>query len=266
MYKNSDFLAGAFVIGAFALMLWATMIIGGHKGAFIEIFTGKENRILTVKFENISGLEVNHGVRVQGHKFGKVIKINLDKAGLLLVDVELNSPQFIYEGYNIEIKDESVLGGKAVYIDIGNKNGKQIQGLYTDNAPILNGKSGANLMAEGGNLLADNREDIRKIVLNVKEISEHIKAISVKANEGDGVVAKVLNDKELAENLKTTMANINLVVAKIKNGEGFLGKLISDDSLYKDVQKLIKDAQATLEDLREQAPITTFAGTIMGAF
>ena len=266
MYKNSDFLAGAFVIGAFVLMLWATMVLGGHKGAVLEIFTGKENRILVIQFENISGLEVNHGVRVQGHKFGKVVNINLDKAGLLLVSVELKSQQVIYEGYNIEIKDESVLGGKAVYIDLGNKNGKALEDLYTDKAPILKGKSGGNLMAEGGNILADNREDIRKIVLNIKDISEQIKAISAKANEGDGVVAKVLNDKELAENLKTTMANINIVVAKIKNGEGFLGKLISDDSLYKDVQKLIKDAQATLEDLREQAPITTFAGTIMGAF
>ena len=78
---------------------------------------------MVIQFENISGLEVNHGVRVQGHKFGKVVNINLDKAGLLLVSVELKSQQVIYEGYNIEIKDESVLGGKAVYIDLGNKNG-----------------------------------------------------------------------------------------------------------------------------------------------
>ena len=56
MYKNSDFIAGAFVIGAFILMLWATIILGGHKGAFLEFFTGKENRTLTIQFENISGL------------------------------------------------------------------------------------------------------------------------------------------------------------------------------------------------------------------
>ena len=266
MYKNTDFLAGVFVIGALVIMLWATMVLGGHQGALLEAFTGKENRVLTIQFENISGLEVNQDVRVQGHKFGKVVKITLDKAGLLLVDVELNNPQFIYEGYEIEIKDESVLGGKAVYINVGNKNGLQIENLYTEKAPILKGKSAGNLIAEGGNILAENREDVRAIVKNIKNISDQIKAISTKVNEGEGVLAKVLNDKELADNLKNSVANINTIFLKIRNGEGFIGKLVADDSLYREIQKLVKDAQAALEDLREQAPITTFAGTLMGAF
>ena len=42
--------------------------------------------------------------------------------------------------------------------------------------------------------------------------------------------------------------------------------MINEDGVYKDLQKLLKDAQEALEDMREQAPITTFAGTIMGAF
>lgn len=266
LYKNTDFLAGAFVVGAFVLMLWATIILGGHQGAIQEFFTGKENKTLTIQFENISGLEVNHAVKIQGHKFGKVVKIDLSKSGELLVDVELQQKVDIYEGYVIEIKEESVLGGKAVYVDIGKKDGKPIEFLYTNKAPKLKGKSAGNLMAEGGNILSDNREDIREIVKNIKEISEKIKAISNKANEGEGVVAKVLNDKQLAEEIKNSVSSINTILSKVKNGEGFLGKMINDDALYKDVQKLIKDAQSALEDLREQAPITTFAGTIMGAF
>ena len=266
MYRNSDFLAGAFVIGAFAMMLWATIVLGGHKGAFVAFFMGKENTTIKVQFENIGGLEVNQEVKVQGHKFGKVSSITPDKTGLLFVDLELNGQVNIYEKYSIEIKDESVLGGKAVYVNVGNKSGLQIENLYTDKAPILKGKAAESIMAIGGDILADNREDIRAIILNVKEISEKIKTLSAKANEGEGVIAKLLNDKELADNLKGAVSNINTIIAKIKNGEGTLGKMINEDGVYKDLQKLLKDAQEALEDMREQAPITTFAGTIMGAF
>lgn len=266
MYRNSDFLAGAFVIGAFILMLWATIILGGHEGKFIEIFTGKDNTLLRVQFENISGLEVNQEVKVQGHKYGKVTKIGLDKTGILLVELTLTSQQNIYEGYSIEIRDESVLGGKAVYINIGDKKGLQIENLYTEKAPILKGKSAENIMAIGGDILSDNREDIRLIVKNAKDISEKLKLFSLKANEGEGTIARLLNDKELASDLRNSVANINSIIAKVKNGEGFLGKLINEDHLYKEIHKLVKDAQEALEDMREQAPITTFAGTIMGAF
>ncbi len=266
MYKNSDFIAGIFVIVAFGIMLWATIILGGHQGAVKELFSGKEDKTLTIQFENISGLEVNHGVKVQGHKYGKVVKINLDKTGAILVDVELEKPVNIYETYFIEIKDESVLGGKAIYIDVGDKKGLPFENLYGDKRVMLKGKPSGNLMAEGGNILADNRADIREIIKNIKDVSEKIKSVSTKINEGDGAIAKILNDKELADNLKASVANINSILTKVKDGDGFLGKLINDDSLYKDIQKLIKDAQGALEDMREQAPITTFAGTIMGAF
>lgn len=266
MYKNSDFIAGIFVIVAFGIMLWATIILGGHQGAIKDMIIGKENHILTIQFDNISGLEVNHGVKVQGHKYGKVVKINLDKTGVILVEVELEKQVNIYENYFIEIKDESVLGGKAIYIDVGNKNGLQIENLYSNKKVVLKGKPSGNLMAEGGNILADNRADIREIVKNIKDISEKIKSVSSKVNEGEGTIAKIINDKELADNLKASVTNINTILAKVKNGEGFLGKLINDEGLYKDIQKLIKDAQNALEDMREQAPITTFAGTIMGAF
>ena len=48
-----------------------------------------------------------------------------------MVETTLNSKVNIYQGYSIEIKDESVLGGKAVYINVGNKNSLQIENLYT---------------------------------------------------------------------------------------------------------------------------------------
>lgn len=266
LYKNTDFLAGLFVLVAFTVMLWATVILGGHQGAIREFFAGKENKNLTIQFDNISGLEVNHAVKVQGHKFGKVVKIDLSENGELLVDVELQKRVNIYEDYSIDIKEESVLGGKAIYIDVGNKNKKPIEFLYTAKAPKLKGKAAGNLMAEGGNVLAENREDFREIIKNIKEISEKIKTIANKVNEGDGLLGRILNDKQLSDDIKTSVTNINTILSKTSKGEGLFGKLINDDGLYKDTQNIAKTAQPALKYFREQAPTTIFVCTILIAF
>ncbi|PCJ59734.1 MAG: hypothetical protein COA79_10030 [Planctomycetota bacterium] len=267
MYKTTDFLAGFFVIASMALTLWATIILGGHESALKELILGKEDTSLVVKFNKIAGLEVNHSVKVQGHEYGKVAKIELDpRDSTLLVELKLDRPIQVFEGYKIQITDESVLGGKAVYIDVGNKMGKKIESLYGKGRKNLVGVVSGNLMSEGGNILADNREDIRKIIKNIKQITDNIKEISVSVNEGNGIVSKLINDEEMGNHLKTSIADLNRIIGKVRKGEGFLGKLLTDETIFNDVKKLLKEAQTSLEDLREQAPITTFSGTLLGAF
>ncbi len=265
MYKTSDYLAGIFVLVSLALMLWITIVLGGHQSALKELFLGTKNSTLQISFEQVSGLELNHAVKVQGHKFGKVTNIFI-KENRVIVDAKLDDQVEIYENYKIEIKDESILGGKAVYIDLGSKVSPKIENMYTENATILEGKTAGNLMSEGGNLLSDNREDLREIIKNIKDITEKVKSVAEKVNTGDGIVARVINDKEMGDALKKGIADLQAMITKVKDGEGFLGRMINDDKLYKDIEKIIKEAQNALEDMREQAPITTFAGALMGAF
>lgn len=266
MYKTTDFLAGFFVIGSLALTLWATIILGGHESALKELILGKEDTSILVNFEKVAGLEVNHSVKVQGRDYGKVAKIDFNKDGTLLVELKLDKPVAIYKGYKIQITDESVLGGKSVYVDIGDKNNEKIKELYGKVKTKLTGTTSGNIMSEGGNILADNREDIRKIILNIKAITENIKTISSSVNQGNGIVSKLINDEEMGNNLKTSIADLNKIIGKVRNGEGFLGKLLTDETIFTDVKRLLKEAQTSLEDLREQAPITTFSGTLLGAF
>lgn len=266
MYKTSDYIAGIFVLVSLALMLWITIVLGGHQSALKEIIFGAKNTQLLIRFDQVAGLEVNHAVKVQGHKFGKVKEIKFDDKGFIIVEVKLEDKITIYEDYKIDIKDESILGGKAIYIEIGSKNKKELSNLFTDSPNVLTGTISGNLMAEGGNILSDNREDIRVIVKNIKDITQKIREISDKVNHGDGIVAKLINDKDMGDDLKKGVADLQAMIAKVKDGEGFLGKLINDDKLYREVEKIIKEAQNALEDMREQAPITTFAGTLMGAF
>jgi len=43
-------------------------------------------------------------------------------------------------------------------------------------------------------------------------------------------------------------------------------KMVKDEKLYNDIQSIVKEARATIDDFRETAPITTFSSIFFGAF
>lgn len=101
--------------------------------------------------------------------------------------------------------------------------------------------------------------DARTMMQNIDKVAKQI-------NEGQGVVSRLLNDKEMSQDLKDTMSNIRIVTDRLKNGEGTVGKLLADDELYKDIRRVVKSFSDSLEDTREQVPITTFTGLLFKAF
>ncbi|NLB56623.1 MAG: MCE family protein [Lentisphaerae bacterium] len=144
--------------------------------------------------------------------------------------------------------------------------------LYNDAAKIVN---------EIKTALVE-REMLKKIedaVANLNEISEKI-------NEGDGTLAKLINDPSLfdeaadtlaalkqlvadpslGENLSRSLANLKDITDKINEGEGTIARLINDEELYTEVKRLVTEARATVDDLRETSPLTTFSSIFFGAF
>ena len=49
-------------------------------------------------------------------------------------------------------------------------------------------------------------------------------------------------------------------------GKGSLGKLLADDSLYNEVDSLLHEGRAAIDDIRETSPITTFSSIFFGIF
>ena len=75
-----------------------------------------------------------------------------------------------------------------------------------------------------------------------------------------------LKDDKMAHDLKETIASLRVVAERLRKGEGTVGKLMADDTLYKEIRRLVKDFSDSLEDTREQVPITTFTNVIFSAF
>jgi phospholipid/cholesterol/gamma-HCH transport system substrate-binding protein len=67
-------------------------------------------------------------------------------------------------------------------------------------------------------------------------------------------------------NLYKTIKNIKDITAKINAGQGTLGKLVNENKVYNNADDLIKELRETMEDAREQAPITSFIRAALLAF
>ncbi len=78
------------------------------------------------------------------------------------------------------------------------------------------------------------------------------------------MVAQLIDDNR--ENLSAAIKNIRDFTDKINRGKGTLGKLINDDTIHSETSKMISELRDTIEDSREQAPITSFIRAALTAF
>ena len=45
-----------------------------------------------------------------------------------------------------------------------------------------------------------------------------------------------------------------------------LGRLVNDDGLYEQIEGIVEEARAALDDVRETSPVVTFTSIFFGAF
>ena len=71
---------------------------------------------------------------------------------------------------------------------------------------------------------------------------------------------------ENRDNINVSIRNLRDITDKINAGKGTFGKLINEDKLARESVDLVKELRETIEDAREQAPITSFLRAALTAF
>ncbi len=112
-----------------------------------------------------------------------------------------------------------------------------------------------------GKLLEDAKlyDDLSAAVADLREITND-------ARTGKGVLGKLIYDEQLSRRLDTITDDVAQVTGKLRRGEGTLGKLIQDEQLYADLRNTLRTLSGGAEDVRENAPILTFAGVLFSGF
>lgn len=66
--------------------------------------------------------------------------------------------------------------------------------------------------------------------------------------------------------LRAAIINLREFSEKINKGEGTIAKLVNEDKIHRDTGELIEELRDTIEDAREQAPVTSFIRAALTAF
>jgi len=286
-----EMIVGAFMVMVFLGMGYFTIILSRETW-----FSRKQH--MDVMFKNVMGLREGNNVVVRGMPVGKIDSLSLEE-DWVRVHLVLDNMLQMKKDYEIRIVATSILGGRYLEVREGTESlptiplssrfvGREPYDLMADAAAVIN-KTRTELV-EGG------------AIDNFKKVSEQITAIVERVEAGEGSLGKLLSkdaslyddiagtveslremadrlrsgegtlgqlmskDDQLYEDLTDVVASLKEITAKIEKGEGSLGKLINDDGVYAEVEGMMKEARAALDDLRETSPVVTFTSVFFGAF
>lgn len=269
-----NFVVGILFAGSLALVGYFTVL--SDSGPF-----ARQGQQLVLYFDHAEGVKAGTRVTVLGVPAGTVIDIELvsiDDRGqpvpddselrsrqIVGITVELKKPVVFYSNYRISLKNESILSGKVVAIDPGTARvttglaPERLQVVWVDpREAAQSGKSASQYSLE--RLMAD------------RESAKTMTALQGQ-NAGDPVAGLAEMISENRDDVRRTIQNVAEITDKINNGRGTIGLLINDNQLHENATTLVTDARLvvremreSLEDTREQAPVTSFLRAALTAF
>jgi phospholipid/cholesterol/gamma-HCH transport system substrate-binding protein len=181
------------------------------------------------------------------------------------------------------LRDEKVAGDIAATVENVRRSSEDVRGITSNvrdiSEKVNSGEGVAALLLED----ADTAQRFKNIVRNVEDASDNtvgatrsIKSIVSKIDDGKGLIGTLMNDEETGQAIKEAVKGtpalvdsmrrvgdeIGTMAARVNRGEGSVGKLFTDDTLYNDTINAVNTLRSGIEDIREQAPITTFASLL----
>lgn len=98
-------------------------------------------------------------------------------------------------------------------------------------------------------------------------IVTRLESVSAKLDDPNaGIVGAVLGDEVLLRDARTLVAGASEIIVRIRDGNGLLARLINDPELGERVDRLFAQVTRAIEDAREAAPIGTFFQVFAGPF
>ena len=182
---------GMFILGGLVLFVLAIFIIGKQRNMFNPVFT------VSATFHNISGLQVGNNVRFSGINVGTVDNIKIVNDTTVQVDmiVKKEVQPFIKADCQASIGSEGIVGDRLITITQGSisvptiKDGQRL----ASTEPVETDEIISSLKISAG---------------NAEIITEQLAEITIKINNGEGLIGRLIQDSSIAENINKTIENL----------------------------------------------------------
>lgn len=240
---------GIIVFAALVLLAGAIVMIGGKTGFFIA------RTSYTARFPNSQGLVAGNQVRLAGVVVGAVRSIEVPrKPGEDLtidLDIERRYQHLVKTDSSVEIKTIGLLGDKYLEVTPGSPDqpdlppGSEIRAIHS---------------AELDKILASSGD----LVDNVLAISKSLRSILGRTEKGEGFLGEITSPgaegKALSRSLRETIGSANLVLTEIRAGKGLAGRLLRDEGLANDVERDLRSAMASVNQIAQSVEKGTASG------
>jgi phospholipid/cholesterol/gamma-HCH transport system substrate-binding protein len=207
--------AGLVITIAFLALIVAVFFAGNIQNIFSK---GEE---LKIQFKEVGGLRKGAPVWILGLEEGSVKNITLDPVYGVIVTVAVNKSalRFIKKDSYATILTMGLLGDKYIELSTGSPGEEPIQP-----GELIKG------MTEVG--LTSVMETSGKALEKITDIIERMDSLMTRIEEGQGTIAKFLNDPTLYNNLTKSSRSLSTMLEDVKSSRGTLKLLIEDPSLY----------------------------------
>jgi phospholipid/cholesterol/gamma-HCH transport system substrate-binding protein len=228
---------------------------------------------LFAAYQDVEGLKVGDPVRIAGVQMGKVDEIAVTPEHVR-VRMQISTHGQVRRNSVARLDFQALSGSRFIAISLGSPDqpllqpGDTVQGeqgmsitdmldqfdgvgkSITDLADSLN-RNQDELLRNLNALIADNQESIRGVLASLESITE-------KLNQGQGTIAKLINDPGLydqAERLLSeatgVLGDLRRVSSRLAEGKGSLGRLVAEDDLYDDLQETLASLNNTARNIEE---------------
>ena len=297
-----NILVGCLFFGSLAIVGYFTIISedspfasqGKHMVLFFEnadgIKSGSKVTVLGVPHGTVVDVKL-----VAVDKFNRPVNNDaVERVGQkVAITIEMKQEITFYKNYKVAIKSESLLSDKLIAIDPGSaiagkiKPGEKKVGKdeKVDKIPVFavsqtelqnkNIKSALDYLLKEKKDTAHTTPDPDAAGVDSNRPNPRLVAYVDLEGESSGDPIAGISEliEENRENVRKTIENIASITGKINRGKGTVGRLINSPQLHQNANDLVKDAQVvvkelreTLEDTREQAPVTSFIRAVLTAF
>ena len=256
-------------------------------GLFLSIFWlgqyryARQGHIISVSFNDVSGLNRDDPVQMLGVKIGKVEKINL-KNNQVIVNLRIDKEYLFPKDSQIVIESIGLLGEKAIKIYPGNSSlcfapgdttrGKVAFGLDNLGEIVLQLQSKTNKIFSDENLnnlsiiLADLKKTIDQIKMVVNDHGDDVGVLISNARKSSDMLLENKNNindivynmknsttklDSVTEQLNLIAANLNKITYKVTRGKGTIGKLVYSDSLYQNLMNVTAKIDSIADDIKK---------------
>ena len=276
MAKKQRFVTlGIFVLVGTILTIVGLFAVGNQQDLFSSSIT------IRAYFSDVEGLRQGAPVRLSGINIGMATDIKLSPHSadsvIVVMKIKKEHAERLRTSARAFIETEGLVGNKVVNLRLNGDDAKIVE----------DGDRIVGVDPVGLGVIVD---DMRDVLANTDSLTRSLAEIVHKANEGEGSVAKFINDPSLYDNanrlILTTdeqlravtakldsfaltmsvvgagtslllsdvsrlIRNVDSVVAGVKEGRGALGLALADTGkAYQDIVVAIGNARAATEELK----------------